>query len=122
MVLSLLLTVLATSAVATRSSQEIPYFRDYFYVGGGYVDNGSGEHIFRDQMYVEKLQPVGGATQDNPIVMIHGQGKQIRKMLSARSLTNSMSSSDRHQFLEQARRRYWLGQPILATWLRGIHR
>jgi hypothetical protein len=66
--------LLAASTMAANSSQETPYFRDYFYIGGEYVDNGSGEHIFSNQMYVEKLNPVGGATQATPLVMIHGQG------------------------------------------------
>lgn len=54
---------------------ETPYIRSYFYVGGGYVDDGSGGHIFRDQMYVEKLLPVHGVSQETPIVLIHGQGQ-----------------------------------------------
>lgn len=81
MVSSWLLVALAASALATRPCKEAPYLRDYFYVGGGYVDDGSGsgEHIFRDQMYVERLEPVGGATQTTPIVMIHGQGMGERE-------------------------------------------
>ncbi|KAK1981810.1 Alpha/Beta hydrolase protein [Colletotrichum cereale] len=54
---------------------EAPYVRSYFYVGGGYVDDGSGGHIFRDQMYVEKLLPVHGISQSTPIVLIHGQAQ-----------------------------------------------
>ncbi|KAF4814867.1 putative secreted lipase [Colletotrichum tropicale] len=54
---------------------EVPYIRSYFYVGGGYVDDGSGGHIFRDQMYVEKLLPTFGVTQETPIVLIHGQAQ-----------------------------------------------
>ncbi|TQN70279.1 putative secreted lipase [Colletotrichum shisoi] len=54
---------------------EAPYIRSYFYVGGGYVDDGSGGHIFRDQMYVEKLLPVHGVSQETPIVLIHGQAQ-----------------------------------------------
>ncbi|KAK6211509.1 hypothetical protein QIS74_10773 [Colletotrichum tabaci] len=54
---------------------EAPYIRSYFYVGGGYVDDGSGGHIFRDQMYVEKLLPVNGVSQETPIVLIHGQAQ-----------------------------------------------
>lgn len=71
---SFLLLALAALAMATELSQEVPYLRDYFYVGGKYVDDGSGGHIFRDQMYVERLQPAGGTRQKTPIVMIHGQG------------------------------------------------
>ncbi|TKW50668.1 putative secreted lipase [Colletotrichum tanaceti] len=54
---------------------EVPYIRSYFYVGGGYVDDGAGGHIFRDQMYVEKLLPVHGVSQETPIVLIHGQAQ-----------------------------------------------
>ncbi|KAH7161814.1 Alpha/beta hydrolase family-domain-containing protein [Dactylonectria macrodidyma] len=54
---------------------EASHVRTFFYVGGAYVDDGSGGHIFRDQMYVEKLVPARGATQKNPVVFIHGQGQ-----------------------------------------------
>ena len=54
---------------------ETPYTRSYFYIGGEYVDDGSGNHIFRDQMYVEKLTPISGATQRVPVVIIHGLGQ-----------------------------------------------
>ncbi|KAM5343473.1 hypothetical protein ACJ41O_012010 [Fusarium nematophilum] len=54
---------------------EIPTVRSYFTVGGGYVDDGAGGHIFRDQMYVEKLVPSGGVRQRTPIVLIHGQAQ-----------------------------------------------
>ncbi|KAJ6440841.1 alpha/beta-hydrolase [Purpureocillium lavendulum] len=49
--------------------------RSYFYVGGGYVDDGVGGHIFQDQMYVERLLPADGVTQDTPLVLIHGQAQ-----------------------------------------------
>ncbi|KAM0322192.1 hypothetical protein ACHAQA_009682 [Verticillium albo-atrum] len=54
---------------------ETPYIRSYFMIGGAYVDDGAGGHIFRDQMYVEKLVPSGGVSQDTPIVLIHGQAQ-----------------------------------------------
>lgn len=46
--------------------------RNYLQVGGGYVENTDGEHVFQDQMYVEHLAPVNGTTQQYPLVMIHG--------------------------------------------------
>lgn len=50
--------------------------RDYFYVGGSYVeDTGAGGEVFANQMYVEHLVPPGGATQKWPLVFIHGQGQ-----------------------------------------------
>ena len=54
---------------------ETPYTRSYFYIGGEYVDDRSGAHLFRDQMYVEKLTPISGATRKVPLVMIHGQAQ-----------------------------------------------
>ncbi|KAK8084314.1 hypothetical protein PG997_005585 [Apiospora hydei] len=54
---------------------ETPHRRSYFYVGGKYVDDGAGGHLFQDQMYVESLSPVDGPSQSTPIVLIHGQGQ-----------------------------------------------
>ena len=52
-----------------------PYRRTYFYVGGHYEKNDQGEHIFKDQMYVEHLTPVEGSSKPYPLVFIHGQGQ-----------------------------------------------
>ncbi|KAI8656391.1 AB hydrolase-1 domain-containing protein [Fusarium sp. Ph1] len=68
-------SLVAASSQHVRSDAEVPSIRSYFYVGGEYVEDGNGGHIFRDQMYVEKLLPVSGATQDTPIVLIHGQAQ-----------------------------------------------
>lgn len=56
-------------------THEDAYIRSYFYVGGSYVPDGSGGHIYRDQMYVERLRPVHGTVHDVPIVLIHGQAQ-----------------------------------------------
>ncbi|KAE8147585.1 Alpha/Beta hydrolase protein [Aspergillus avenaceus] len=67
-----------TGAVANTpviANNEIAYHRNYLYVGGQYVQNDAGEHIFTDQMYVEKLTPTQGVTQKHPIVFIHGQAQ-----------------------------------------------
>jgi hypothetical protein len=56
----------------------IAVVREYFYVGGHYSDDGSGagEHIFKKQMYIEKLSPYScGKKKPYPIVFIHGQGQ-----------------------------------------------
>ncbi|KAI5459718.1 Alpha/beta hydrolase family-domain-containing protein [Mariannaea sp. PMI_226] len=63
------------SSTSSTSSSAASYVRTFFYVGGSYVDDGAGGHIFRDQMYVEKLVPAYGATQAVPIVLIHGQAQ-----------------------------------------------
>lgn len=54
---------------------ETAYHRDYFYVGGGYADNGNGEHVFKSQMYVEHLVPVGGSRRQYPLLFIHGSAQ-----------------------------------------------
>lgn len=65
----------ADTDIATSSHGEVASIRNYFYIGGGYADDGKGGHIFRDQMYVEHLKPVNGGAQKTPIVIIHGQAQ-----------------------------------------------
>lgn len=52
---------------------ELPYAREYFYVGGRYADNGkgTGEHVFKEQMYVEQLTQVRGASKKYLVILIH---------------------------------------------------
>jgi pimeloyl-ACP methyl ester carboxylesterase len=54
------------------SSQESAYHRNVFYVGGGYVDSGiSGQQMWSDQLYVEKLTPATKAKEKPyPIVFV----------------------------------------------------
>ncbi|KAM0207410.1 hypothetical protein ACHAPA_003266 [Fusarium lateritium] len=61
-----------SDAVGVRRDAEVPTVRSFFYAGGRYVDDGDGGHVFRDQMYVERLVPATGAWKDTPIVMVHG--------------------------------------------------
>ena len=53
-------------------TQQSPYYRDFFYIGGEYVpaSNTSTASIFSDQMYVEKLTPVKGVSKPQPLVFI----------------------------------------------------
>lgn len=72
----MLLLLFAILASYVSAQSEVAATRTYFYVGGGYEDDGSGGHIFQDQMYVEKLEsssPIGNAS--DPIIFIHGQGQ-----------------------------------------------
>src|SRR5690242_11523601 len=67
------------------AATETAAVRTYFYVGGGYTEDGAGGHIFKDQMYVEKLTPATSRrTKQNPspIVLIHGQGQTGTNFLS----------------------------------------
>lgn len=61
-------------ATAGTSAREAFASRDYFYVGGRYVEDGTGNHVFAGQMYVEHLLPLK-VTQSYPIVFIHGGGQ-----------------------------------------------
>ncbi|CAI7592518.1 unnamed protein product [Penicillium bialowiezense] len=71
----LLLISCALAATASSSRGEVPAQRSYMYVGGQYILDSAGEHVFADQMYVEKLTPAAGATKPQPIVFIHGQAQ-----------------------------------------------
>jgi hypothetical protein len=55
------------------NSGEAAAAREYFYVGGNYVNTSLG-HIFSGQMYVEKLIPIKPC-QPYPLVFIHGQAQ-----------------------------------------------
>lgn len=59
----------------SAAPSEVAAIRSFFYAGGGYADDGAGGHIFREQMYVERLQPAKGITRPTPIVFIHGQAQ-----------------------------------------------
>lgn len=66
-------------------SLETPVSREYFYAGGRYVDDGSGtgQHVFQDQMYVERLSPTVDSPRPYPLVFIHGQGQSGTVRFSA---------------------------------------
>ncbi|KAF2145320.1 uncharacterized protein K452DRAFT_264232 [Aplosporella prunicola CBS 121167] len=54
-------------------SNESLHYRDFFYIGGRYVDSAAGNLTY-DQIYVEKLTPAAGVTQPKPMVFFHGGG------------------------------------------------
>ena len=66
---------MATAVPYAEATDEVPHTRSYFYVGGRYDTDEKGLTTYRDQMYIEKLLPVGGATQKSPIILIHGQAQ-----------------------------------------------
>lgn len=60
-------------ALSPRCSSNQPaYARDFFYVGGRYYEDASGNRT-TDQLYVEKLTPAA-VTQPKPVVFFHGGG------------------------------------------------
>ncbi|KAL8670911.1 MAG: hypothetical protein Q9168_004578 [Polycauliona sp. 1 TL-2023] len=69
-----LLTVVTGSLNASQGPEALAA-RTYFYVGGRYDGTGMGMHVIKDQMYVERLQPVGGARMRYPLVFVHGQAQ-----------------------------------------------
>lgn len=74
------------------ASSEVAAIRTFFYTGGGYADDGAGGHIYREQMYVERLQPAKGVSKPTPIVFIHGQA-QTGTVSSDISLLSSCAHS-----------------------------
>ncbi|KAK2022320.1 alpha/beta-hydrolase [Colletotrichum zoysiae] len=96
---------------------EAPYVRSYFYVGGGYVEDGSGGHIFRDQMYVEKLLPAFGVSQSTPIVLIHGQAQTGSNFLNKPDGGRGWAS----HFVEQGYEVYIVDQTLRgrSAWMPG---
>ncbi|KAL3477261.1 Alpha/Beta hydrolase protein [Aspergillus californicus] len=56
---------------AVQAASEALHRREYFYIGGEYVNTTDG-YMFHNQMYVEKLSPQGGSWQPYPIVILHG--------------------------------------------------
>lgn len=81
-----LVSLFALASVAFAScASEVPSIRSYFYVGGGYeAASAKGEHVWRNQMYVEHLQSVTNHHGEQlPIVLIHGQGQTGTVSISA---------------------------------------
>lgn len=67
-------TCVGVNAIAPGcSSSESLHYRDFFYVGGRYVNSAAGNLTY-DQLYVEKLTPASGVTQPKPLVFFHGGG------------------------------------------------
>jgi hypothetical protein len=83
----LLLIAWAIAAAASGWRGEVPAQRSYMYVGGQYILNGAGQHVFADQMYVEKLTPAAGVTKPYPIVFIHGQAQTGTVRISEESFS-----------------------------------
>ncbi|KAG6000178.1 hypothetical protein E4U21_005758, partial [Claviceps maximensis] len=121
-VVTLLLARTMTATSTTRhddaeTEAETPAVRTFFYVGGGYADDGNGEHIFREQMYVERLRPVDGIKHERPLVMIHGQGQTGTNFLNKPDGTRGWASL----FLSQGYEVYLVDQTLRARspWQHG---
>ncbi|KAH6652960.1 Alpha/Beta hydrolase protein [Truncatella angustata] len=71
---------LVLAFVTLASAQEALHAREYFFVGGQYVNTPSGI-LFQNQMYVEKLSPPK-ITQRYPIIFLHGGGQDGSNFLN----------------------------------------
>jgi hypothetical protein len=83
-------SVLSLLPGLTTAAHESEHTREFFMVGGGYVNTTTG-HLWSNQMYVEKLTPSCGVSQRYPIVFIHGQGQDGTVRIS--SFSNFGSSA-----------------------------
>lgn len=103
-----LFTCLALSGVQAGNRFIPPlHYRDYFYIGGGYVSDGAGGHIFQDQMYVEHLVPEQRAKGKYPLVLIHGKAMTGSNFLQTPDGRKGWAS----YFLEQGYELYIVDQP-----------
>jgi hypothetical protein len=113
--LAILLSLLAGRALTKdQPSHATLHHRSYFYVGGTYVAQGNSS-IMTDAMYVEHLTPQD-VTQPLPLLIIHGNGKQIALIDHAGS---EKSRYDWHQLSEHARRTTGLGRFLPQSRVRG---
>jgi hypothetical protein len=69
------LAVLCCGRLVVGAVEQTPHTRKYFYVGGEYVTSTTGDHVMKNEMYVEELTPVGGSTKPFPLMFIHGLGQ-----------------------------------------------
>lgn len=108
MFLNLLVLLIGVSCANSDSSaNEVAAVRTFFYVGGGYSEDSNGGHIFKDQMYVEKLSPASTQRkQPDPIVLIHGQGQTGTNFLNKPDGGKSWAS----QFIEAGHTVYIVDQ------------
>jgi pimeloyl-ACP methyl ester carboxylesterase len=96
------------------AGQEAASLRSFFYIGGRYAETADG-HIFRDQMYVEKLEPIG--KRGHSIVLIHGQAQTGTNWLNKPDGGVSWTS----RFLEHGYTVYIVDQTFRgrSAWLPG---
>lgn len=88
--LAVLVLVLVSVGANTRPVGN-PHYREYFYIGAQYVEQGpptDGEAAGSDsllaegQIYVEHLIPAHGVTQNFPLLMLHGAGMTATNFLN----------------------------------------
>ncbi|KAI1861410.1 uncharacterized protein JN550_010790 [Neoarthrinium moseri] len=78
--LYLLLCIFAVASVDLAFAGETAHVREYFFVGGQYVNTSAGT-LFQNQIYVEKLSP-SQVKQPYPIIFLHGGGQDGTNFLN----------------------------------------
>ncbi|KAK0744743.1 Alpha/Beta hydrolase protein, partial [Apiosordaria backusii] len=89
--------------------------REIFYVGGEYVDDGTGNETLYGQVYVEHLVPVHKPLQPYPIVFIPGSsrtGIDFLRTPSLPTLDNSTQQSWSSHFLSLSHELYLIDPPF----------
>lgn len=94
------------------SSNQAPYARDVFYVGGRYIQDASGNRT-TGQLYVEKLTP-DAVTQPKPVVFFHGGGTSGVSWLNTPDNRKGFGSSF-YYFLSYLLRSTWRGV-LMREW------
>ncbi|PWY71169.1 alpha/beta-hydrolase [Aspergillus eucalypticola CBS 122712] len=94
-------------ALFSPASSDSIHQRTYFYVGGNYSVTENGEHVYTNQIYVEKLTPVQ-VTQPYPIVFIHGQAQTATNWLNKPDGQSGWAS----YFLDKGYECYLFDQPF----------
>ncbi|KAL9623099.1 MAG: hypothetical protein Q9160_002613 [Pyrenula sp. 1 TL-2023] len=92
----------------TAPIQEAAASREYFYVGGEYVSDNMGGHVYQGQMYVERLTSAASPRKPYPIVFIHGLGQTATNWLNRPDGTPGWAS----YFLTRGYDIYLVDQPI----------
>ncbi|ETS81867.1 hypothetical protein PFICI_06869 [Pestalotiopsis fici W106-1] len=59
------------AAISRSAASEALHRREYFFVGGEYVNTTTGT-LRQNQMYVEKLTPAANSSQPYPLILFHG--------------------------------------------------
>lgn len=72
--LSSALWLILTVATNPSWAAEALHRREFFFVGGEYVNTTAGT-VRQNQMYVEKLSPAAAITQPYPLILVHGGGQ-----------------------------------------------
>ncbi|KAH8092229.1 alpha/beta-hydrolase [Cristinia sonorae] len=115
--------LLISQTTATKPTGT-PHYREYFYIGGRYVQqpatppNGPQQLLADGQIYVEHLTPAAGVTKLYPLLMIHGAGMTATNFLNTPD--GRMGWAD--WFLGQGYEVYLVDQPSRgrSPWLQGV--